>query len=62
MSRFRTVAVASAVLVPLLAGGFIVQDRASQEGPKLFDQVYSLVSARFVDTVNTAALYEKAAR
>src|SRR5687768_4474057 len=62
MSRFRKAAVLGAVLVPLVAGGFIVQERATANGARLFDQVFTLVSGRFVDTVDTAALYEKAAR
>jgi carboxyl-terminal processing protease len=62
MSRFRKAAVLGAVLVPLVAGGFIVQERATANGARLFDQVLTLVSGRFVDTVDTAALYEKAAR
>ena len=62
MPRIRTLAIASAVAIPLVAGGFIAQERSSAEGARLFGQVMSLVSDRFVDTVDTAALYEKAAR
>jgi carboxyl-terminal processing protease len=49
-------------LLPVLAGGFLVQDRASANGAQLLDQVMTLVSQRFVDTVSSASLYEKAAR
>lgn len=59
--RLRT-AIAAAVIVPLVAGGFALQDRASQDGARLFDQVLGLVSERFVDTVGVGTLYEKAAR
>jgi carboxyl-terminal processing protease len=45
-----------------MAGAFVVQDRASREGVRLFSQVLDLVNSRFVDSVNTADLYEKAAR
>ena len=62
MSRKRTVAIASLAIVPLLAGGFVLQDRSSRDTARLFDQVLSLVSARFVDTVDAAGLYEKAAK
>jgi carboxyl-terminal processing protease len=62
MSRFRSAAVAGVVLVPLVVGGFMVQNRRATEGARLFQQVYSLVSDRFVDTVDAATLYEKAAR
>lgn len=59
--RLRT-ALAAAVIVPLVAGGFALQERTSQDGARLFDQVLGLVSERFVDTVGVGALYEKAAR
>jgi carboxyl-terminal processing protease len=63
MNRFRKLTlVAAAVVAPVLVGGFVLQDRATQDGARLFDQVLSLVSDRFVDTVDNAALYEKAAR
>ncbi|MDB4880512.1 MAG: carboxyl-terminal protease [Gemmatimonadetes bacterium] len=58
----RRTTLAALVLLPVLAGGFLVQDRASTDGAKLLDQVFGLVSQRFVDTVSTASLYEKAAR
>jgi carboxyl-terminal processing protease len=51
-----------ALALPLVAGGFALQDRTTRDGARLFDQVMSLVSDRFVDTVNNAELYEKAAR
>ena len=61
MLRRRTAIVALALL-PAIAGGFLVQDRASSDGAKLLDQVFSLVSQRYVDTVGQASLYERAAR
>jgi carboxyl-terminal processing protease len=62
MNRTRTALLAGIVTIPLLVGGFVVQERASADGARLFSQVLDLVSVRFVDTVNTAMLYEKAAR
>ena len=62
MNRFRKLALVSAVVAPALVGGFVMQDRATRDGARLFDQVLSLVADRFVDTVDNAALYEKAAR
>ena len=62
MIRIRKAAVVGAALVPLVAGGFIVQERAARDGARLFGQVLDLVNARFVDTVDAAGLYEKAAR
>jgi carboxyl-terminal processing protease len=61
MSRLQRAALASLVLVPLVAGGFIWQARTTRDGAHLFDQVVSLVSDRFVDTLDQSALYEKAA-
>jgi carboxyl-terminal processing protease len=58
----RRLAIAAFALLPVVAGGFLVQDRPTADGARLLDQVFSLVSQRFVDTVSQAALYEKAAR
>jgi carboxyl-terminal processing protease len=62
MPRFRKVALVGALLVPIVAGGFILQARAQQQGAALLDQVMSLVSDRFVDTLALPDVYEKAAR
>jgi len=50
------------VAAPLLAGGFVAQDRSTADGARLLDQVLTIVQGRFVDSVDAAALYEKAAR
>jgi len=62
MPRKRTIAIVSLAIVPLLAGGFVLQDRSGRDNARLFDQVLSIVSQRFVDTVDAAGLYEKAAK
>jgi carboxyl-terminal processing protease len=62
MRLSRRTALIGVILVPAMAGAFVVQDRASREGVRLFSQVLDLVNSRFVDSVNTADLYEKAAR
>ncbi|HEX6315409.1 MAG TPA: S41 family peptidase [Gemmatimonadaceae bacterium] len=62
MRPFRRTALIGVLLVPAIAGAFVVQDRASREGGRLFSQVLELVNVRFVDSVNAADLYEKAAR
>ena len=59
--RANKLAVAGLVLLPLVAGGFILEGRSARDGARLFDQVLMLVSDRFVDSVNTSQLYEKAA-
>ena len=58
----RKLAIAGLVLVPLVAGAFVVQDRAGVDGGRLFGQVLDLVESRYVDSVDAAMLYEKAAR
>jgi carboxyl-terminal processing protease len=60
--RPRKLAAFAVVLLPLLASGFLLQSRVSTDGSALLDQVLSLVSERFVDTLPQGALYEKAAR
>ena len=62
MPRLRSVALVGALLLPAAIGGFVVQEHAARDGARVFDQVLSLVSERFVDTVGTGELYEKAAR
>src|SRR3954462_5812754 len=58
----RRSALLAAVLLPVVAGGFLYQNRATTDGARVLDQVLQLVSTRFVDTVSQGALYEKAAR
>src|SRR6185295_3990211 len=62
MRRPRKLAAVAVILIPLLAGGFLLQSRAGRDGTVLLDQVLSLVSERFVDTLPQGAVYEKAAR
>ncbi|HJQ20353.1 MAG TPA: S41 family peptidase [Gemmatimonadaceae bacterium] len=61
MRRPRKYAAFAVILVPLLAGGFLLQSR-TRDGQVLLDQVLSLVSERFVDTLPQGVMYEKAAR
>lgn len=61
MSRIRKTALVGALLIPVVAGGFLLQSRAEQEGPALLEQVMSLVNNRFVDTLQMPDVYEKAA-
>jgi carboxyl-terminal processing protease len=62
ISYHRKLAIAGVVLLPVFAGGFLLQSRVTRGGAQLLDQVLGLVSDRFVDTLDTATLYEKAAR
>ncbi|MEO7965358.1 MAG: S41 family peptidase [Gemmatimonadaceae bacterium] len=62
MNRLRKFALAGVVIVPVVAGAFVAQERATADGGRLFGQVLDLVENRFVDSVDAAMLYEKAAR
>jgi len=62
MFRPRTAAVASLFLIPMVAGGFLLQQAPPQATPKLFDQVLSIVANRYVDTLAGNVVFEKAAR
>lgn len=61
MRRPRKLALGFVVLLPVLASGFLLQSRG-RGGEVLLEQVMSLVSDRFVDTLPQGAMYEKAAR
>jgi carboxyl-terminal processing protease len=61
MLRPRTAAAASLLLIPLVAGGFLLQKGPVPATPRLFDQVMSLVANRYVDSLQGAAIFEKAA-
>ena len=58
----RKLALFAVILVPLLAGGFVVQQRSTRDSARLLDQVLGIVANRYVDSLGEAALYEKAAR
>src|SRR5262245_51758872 len=62
MPRFRTAAAATLLLVPMVAGGFLLQEPPVRANALLFDQVRTIVERKFVDTLPRAATYEKAAR
>ncbi|MEO7458394.1 MAG: S41 family peptidase [Gemmatimonadaceae bacterium] len=62
MLRPRTAAVASLLLLPMAAGGFLLQSAPSRSTPKLFDQVLSIVANRYVDSLQGGAIFEKAAK
>jgi carboxyl-terminal processing protease len=60
--RFPRPALLGLLVVPVVAGGFMLQAQSTAEGVQLFRNVVELVSQRYVDTVSQAQLYEKAAR
>jgi carboxyl-terminal processing protease len=58
----RKALLVAAVAVPTLVGGWVLQERVASDNARLFEQVLSVVADRFVDTVDTAGLYQKAAQ
>jgi carboxyl-terminal processing protease len=62
MQRSRKAALVGALLLPVVAGGFLLQNNGQRQGEMLLDQVLSLVSNRFVDTIQSNDIFEKAAR
>ena len=63
MKRTRIAVVGAAVIVlPSLAGGFMLQRREATDAARLFAQVFARVAADAVDSITPDAMYEKAAR
>jgi carboxyl-terminal processing protease len=61
MSRIRTAAVTTLLLVPIVAGGFLLQEPPTRANARLFDQVRTLIASNFVDSLKDAQVFEKAA-
>jgi carboxyl-terminal processing protease len=62
MARFRKSALVFLLAIPLGVGAFALQKQSHRETARVFDQVFGLVSSRFVDTLDTDELYVRAAR
>jgi carboxyl-terminal processing protease len=62
MSRIRTAALLGVIALPIVIGGAAIERQSTRDGAHVFDQVLSLVSDRFVDTLQQNQLFEKAAR
>jgi carboxyl-terminal processing protease len=62
MPRLRTAAAATLLIVPIVAGGFLLQESPTRANAVLFDQVMSLVRNAYVDSIPSGLGYEKAAR
>src|SRR5207237_1226822 len=50
------------LLIPIVAGGFLLQEPAARPNARLFDQVLALISRQYVDSVNSGDLMARAAR
>lgn len=62
MSRHRTPLAAALLLVPIVAGGFLLQEPRQRANARLFDEVMSLVSQRYVDSIKSSELLARAAK
>jgi carboxyl-terminal processing protease len=62
MTRIRKLTLICLVAVPAVLGAFALQSRSERESARLFERVFSLVSSRFVDTLGTDEIYQRAAR
>ena len=61
--RFKLTKTAAVfTLLPLLAGGFMLQRRDTADAAQLFRQVFARVAAESVDSLSVDQMYEKAAR
>ena len=61
MRAFRTAAVTTLLVVPIVAGGFLLQEPPTHATARLFNEVVSIVSSQYVDTVSADNLFDKAA-
>ncbi len=61
MPRFRTAAVVTLLVVPIVAGGFLLQEPPVHANARLFDQVESIIARQYVDSLGEGAIYQKAA-
>ena len=61
MSRHKTWAAAALLLVPIVAGGFLLQEPPVRAGARLFEQVLGLVERSFVDSIGSKDLMSRAA-
>src|SRR5687767_10848556 len=62
MSRHKTPFVAVLLLIPIVAGGFLLQEPPSRANARLFEQVLALVSRQYVDTIQSNELLARAAK
>jgi carboxyl-terminal processing protease len=61
MQHLRKVGFVAALAATFVMGGFILPDRATLAGPNLFRDVVTLVSTRYIDPLDMADVYERAA-
>ncbi len=62
MPRHRTSFAIALLLIPIVAGGFLLQEPPVRANARLFEQVVSIVSRSYVDSLGSADLMSRAAR
>ena len=62
MRYLRRVGLAAALITAFALGVFARPSSSQMASPRLFEQVFRLVSSKFVDSLDNSALYDKAAR
>ena len=62
MPGYRKTALIGALMIPVVAGGFLLQGHPLSGNVGLLDQVMGLVSKAYVDSLPPADIYEKAAQ
>ena len=62
MNRYRTPLAAALLFIPIVAGGFLLQEPPVRVGARLFDQVATLVARSYVDSIGSADIMSRAAR
>lgn len=60
--RHRTPFAAALLLLPIVAGGFLLQGPPRRASARLFDEVMALVSQRYVDSLKSSELLARAAK
>jgi len=61
MSGHRTSFVAALLLIPIVAGGFLLQEPPARANARLFEQVVGLVARNYVDSIPGGDLMKRAA-
>ncbi len=61
MKRARSAGFVAVLAASFLLGGFLIPDAQEQQGPNLFRDVLTLVSTRYMDTLEIGEVYTRAA-
>ncbi len=61
MQHVRKAGLAAVLAATFLLGGYVLPDQDTQTGPELFRDVLTLVTTRYVDTLDVSDVYERAA-